>query len=158
MALRSIDLWPAYLDDALALWTELGDDFEVGRMAREQAVEVQSKLTVALDKVTELEAQLGLAKDERDKVLADVQGFATKFRAAVVATYGARSSEARRVPKASGRRARRGRRRRPRQPEVSKARDSESFPPTSQRRDAEARSRRDGRSGECGMRIGRIAL
>jgi hypothetical protein len=98
-------MWPPLMGDLIALWTELGDDLKVGKMARADGEALQTRLRAALDKVNELEAQLGLAKADRDKVLDEVSGFATKFRSAIVATYGAGSPESKRAPKVNPSRA-----------------------------------------------------
>ncbi len=101
MARRAIDGWSPYVDDVLALWTELGDDFKVGRLARQDVVSLRGQLQTALEQVNALQAQLGLAMGERDGVIDKVEEFAVKFRSAVIAQFGPRSPEARRVPRVS---------------------------------------------------------
>lgn len=108
MARRPIDAWIPYLDDILALWAEFGGDFRVGGMTRGQVVALRDQLRTTLEKLNALQAQLGLTSDERDRQIADIEGFAVKFRAAVIAQYGSQSSQAARVPPASGARRRPG--------------------------------------------------
>jgi hypothetical protein len=99
MPRRPIDLYLPYLDDVSALWSELGEDLKVGKLSEQSVADLSQRLKSTLDKVNGLQAQLGLAQAERDKMIAETEDFAVKFRSAVVASYGARSAEAHRVPK-----------------------------------------------------------
>lgn len=105
MPRKTIDAWLPYLDDVLALWTELGADFKVGSLTRANVAALRDDLKTALDKVNALQAQLGLAMDARDAQIAGIEGLAVKFRAAVIAQYGPRSSQAGRVPRLQAPRA-----------------------------------------------------
>lgn len=85
MPRKTIDAWLPYLDDVLALWTELGADFKVGSLTRANVAALRDDLKTALDRVNALQAQLGLAMDARDVQIGEMEGFGVKFRAAVIA-------------------------------------------------------------------------
>lgn len=107
MARQSINEWRAYLDDVVALWNELGDGFKVGTMTRTEMIKLRDDYVSVLERINELQAQLGLAQGDRDEHLKGIERFAVQFRAAVIGQYGPRSREALRIPKVEQRRRRR---------------------------------------------------
>lgn len=99
MAKTGIKDYLPYLDDVLALWTELGTDFKVGSLTRADVLELRTNLAAVLEKLNHLQAQMRRGIDDRETRTDTVDTFAIKFRSAVIAQYGPRSPEARRVPK-----------------------------------------------------------
>ena len=105
MPKNSLDKFVPYLDDVLALWDEWGTDFTVGKVTRAQAQKLRDDFQAVLGRMDRLQAQLGQEMGVRDNLIADentgIEAFAVKFRAAVVAEFGARSPQAKRVPRLS---------------------------------------------------------
>ena len=107
MARQSINEWRVYIDDVLALWNELEDSFKVGTMSRADLLQLRDDYVSVLDRINELQAQLGLSQGDRDAHMKSFEVFAVQFRAAVIGQYGPRSREALRVPKVERARKRR---------------------------------------------------
>ena len=99
MPAKRLDQWNEYLDDVAALWTEIGADFKVGDMTRTQFDTLYAEWKALQKRIAELEAQLGIAQDERQGKVTGLESFGVRFRAAVVSKYGNRHAMVKRVPK-----------------------------------------------------------
>ena len=101
MARRAAKSWPSYMRELLELWDELelGPDFKVGNFTRRDVEELQKKIESALQAIQELEQALGIAINDRELVIRDLEKFAVQFRLAVALQYGLQSPEVRRIPK-----------------------------------------------------------
>ena len=101
MPQKAIEDWLPYLEEVLAFWTQLGDDFTAAGLTRTQVVALRDQLKATLDALESLHAQLGFRMGQRDREISELEEFAVKLRAAVIGEFGPDSVEAQRCPKAT---------------------------------------------------------
>jgi hypothetical protein len=101
MPRKAIDDWLPYLEEVLAFWTQLGDDFTAAGLTRTQVGALRDQLKSTLASLDALQAQVGFTMGQRDWEISELDEFAVKLRAAVIGRYGPDSVEAQRCPKAT---------------------------------------------------------